>query len=417
MLILIGISNAQPTLPSGWQSYQNITIGSWSGASSQYVQQMVNLTESNYAGLVYNGNQANFEFTYGNGNIIPAWIESNSSGVLTIWLNITNTTTNVYLDIFNSTTNTLSSSGTSGIGEAPELSSTYGGKDDGESVFPAYFNGDTSTSDFSISSASLTQTTATFSNGATINVLKYETTAITQSTTALVYTGSSVGSGNWIAESSFASDGSSTDLGVAGLGQNSGSGTSDNLIQVDTQFSSSYFAESYVSSSSLVNDLNQGGTTTTSFRYGAVYDNASSSYYGYIAPQLYSTSGGYSGTVTTNPVSSISPLYFAVNPVTASSGYWVEFNWARVRAYPPNGVMPSVTFGSVQESYTPPTVSVSPTSQTLDIPQSITLTATVSGGTSPYSYQWYNDTTGTPSAVSGATASTYTVAKLMILGL
>ena len=87
----------------------------------------------------------------------------------------------------------------------------------------------------------------------------------------------------------------------------------------------------------------------------------------------------------------------------------VNMQWLRTRAYPPSGVMPSVTFGSVQESYTPPTVSISPTSQTLDIPQSITLTATVSGGTTPYTYQWYNDTTGTPSAISGATASTYTV--------
>jgi hypothetical protein len=105
---------------------------------------MINITESNYNNtLIYNNNQTNFEFTYANGTVIPAWIESNNSGVLTIWLNITNSTTNVYLDISNSTTNTLSSSGTSGIGEAPQLSGAFGSStfakyDDGKSVFISY---------------------------------------------------------------------------------------------------------------------------------------------------------------------------------------------------------------------------------------------------------------------------------------
>ncbi|MGC8580674.1 MAG: hypothetical protein ACP5MB_11575, partial [bacterium] len=134
--------NAQVVFPSGTVYYQNITIGSWSSVTSSYVQQMVNITESNYAsaGLQYNGNFANFEFTYTNGTVIPAWIEANNSGVLTIWLNIANTTTQVEFDIFNSTTNTLSSSGTTGIGEAPTLSSTYAQYDDGASVFNNYWN-------------------------------------------------------------------------------------------------------------------------------------------------------------------------------------------------------------------------------------------------------------------------------------
>ena len=75
IFLLIGISNAQSlpsALPEGTVYYQNITIGSWSGASTQYVQQMVNITESNYPNLVYNGNTANFEFSYGNGKVVPA---------------------------------------------------------------------------------------------------------------------------------------------------------------------------------------------------------------------------------------------------------------------------------------------------------------------------------------------------------
>ncbi|MGQ9460466.1 MAG: PKD domain-containing protein, partial [Candidatus Bathyarchaeaceae archaeon] len=51
-------------------------------------------------------------------------------------------------------------------------------------------------------------------------------------------------------------------------------------------------------------------------------------------------------------------------------------------------------------------VSISPTSATIDLGQSKPFTSTVSGGTPPYSYQWYlNDT-----AVSGANASSWTFA-------
>jgi hypothetical protein len=51
-----------------------------------------------------------------------------------------------------------------------------------------------------------------------------------------------------------------------------------------------------------------------------------------------------------------------------------------------------------------PSVSISLSAATLDVGQSQTFTSSVSGGTSPYSYQWYlND-----AAVSGATSSTWT---------
>ena len=52
----------------------------------------------------------------------------------------------------------------------------------------------------------------------------------------------------------------------------------------------------------------------------------------------------------------------------------------------------------------PPSVSVSPTSWVMDVGQSRLFTSIVSGGTSPYTYQWYLN--GSP--VSGATSSTWT---------
>jgi YVTN family beta-propeller protein len=54
------------------------------------------------------------------------------------------------------------------------------------------------------------------------------------------------------------------------------------------------------------------------------------------------------------------------------------------------------------------TPTISPSSATYDTGQTITLTASISGGTPSYSYQWYNDTSGTATAISGATSSTLT---------
>ena len=51
-----------------------------------------------------------------------------------------------------------------------------------------------------------------------------------------------------------------------------------------------------------------------------------------------------------------------------------------------------------------PSATISPSSVTLDVGQSQTFTSTVSGGTSPFSYQWYLNGT----AVSGATSASWT---------
>ena len=51
-------------------------------------QQMINITKSDFSSLTYNSNYANFMYSYPNGTTIPAWIESNSSGIITTWLNL-----------------------------------------------------------------------------------------------------------------------------------------------------------------------------------------------------------------------------------------------------------------------------------------------------------------------------------------
>ena len=72
-----------------------------------------------------------------------------------------------------------------------------------------------------------------------------------------------------------------------------------------------------------------------------------------------------------------SPLYAFIGTTfaaqtTATQTFTVSAQWLRTRAYPPNGVMPSVSFGAVQS--TTPTLSISPNPATYG--QSITITAT-----------------------------------------
>jgi len=118
-------------------------------------QQQITLNESEFKGfIVYNGDFANFEFSYSNGTIIPAWIQQNNSGNLIIWLKLHSINASssiiIYLDIFSLNDNLLSNLGNIGIGEAPGLSEVYGEYDNGNYVFSIYINGNTPLSDFSI---------------------------------------------------------------------------------------------------------------------------------------------------------------------------------------------------------------------------------------------------------------------------
>ncbi|MGC8629305.1 MAG: hypothetical protein ACP5T4_03820, partial [Candidatus Micrarchaeia archaeon] len=78
--------------PASTIAYVPITItNSQSTATPAPFQQMIQFSESTYSGYIaYNGNIANFEFFYANGATIPAWIESNNSGTITVWLKLAN---------------------------------------------------------------------------------------------------------------------------------------------------------------------------------------------------------------------------------------------------------------------------------------------------------------------------------------
>ena len=355
------------SIPSGIVAYVPITITNTQRLSTyKPFQQMIQVQESQFSGyMTYNGNIANFEFFMQRGQILPAWIESNNSGDLIIWVKIPGIpgkqSETIYLGFASQKTNLLSSSGNTGIGEAPQLSSKYAEYDDGASVFDIYFNGDTPTSDFVTGGGDkvMQQTGVTLPNGAIGNAIKFvQKSSETPATVDMFIAKSIPNFPNYILEASFESDGYGTSRGF-GLFQNDGPATSYNGIFVGTEclcvvngiLQQCYFNQGYLSNdySSLNTCLNgQGGVSTASWRYAGIIYNSSSSFYAYIAPQLYSTTGGYSGTVSVNPIAHAHSLYWGFFGYLGFSYDWTLFNWVRVRDYPPNGVMPSVSFGSVQ---------------------------------------------------------------------
>ena len=78
------------------------------------------------------------------------------------------------------------------------------------------------------------------------------------------------------------------------------------------------------------------------------------------------------------------------------------------------GTTTPYTFNSLSNTIlvnSDPTVSLTPSSSSVTTKSSVILTAKVSGGTLPYTYAWYNDTSGSNTLISGVTSNILTVTQ------
>ena len=358
LLLMIASASAQPTLPTGTVAYVNLTLNeSWSSVVSPYVQQNVTINQSNYTSEInYNGSIANFEFTYANGTVVPSWIESNQSNQTLVWLNITNTTTNVYLDFFNMTTNMLNSTGTNGIGEAPQLSPSYAEYDDGASVFTYYqrWGG------LSALPTGWTNQAATLTFGATSTTITFTTT---DTWTGIYET----------AQASMTTSPTVFEM-YGNLYDSANAGSMWGLVTPGTTSASDEYALAMEGDAANSIYITTGGTrvlvsftdTNNNKIYTYEYPATSASNVLINYTSIGSTTTGGTGTTT----------YFSFlgsdNSGTLSTP--MSVSWLRTRAYPPNGVMPSVSFGAVQ---LPPALSLT---SPIVYGQNDTITATATAG-------------------------------------
>ena len=128
--------------PSVLTSYEPVTItNSQSSATPSPFQQMVNFTSSDpgWASISTGNFGQNVEFFYYNGTVIPSWLENYTSDNATWWLKIAaipaGSSETVYVGFASTSTNLFN---TVNDGEAPELSSTYAEYDDGAALFNYY---------------------------------------------------------------------------------------------------------------------------------------------------------------------------------------------------------------------------------------------------------------------------------------
>jgi hypothetical protein len=243
-------------------------------------------------------------------------------------------------------------------GEAPELSPTYGQYDNGANVFAQYGGGgSTGWSSFTFQSGTWTtsngylqQTSASVSGGANggpaalIESTQYSVTSSYVIEMAFSYTGQSSPRVGIIADGTpvgTAGSGSADTMGYRFIGQQTNNGAG------------------FVS---FLNDLkawvsNGGYQGSTSTAYTMRVTDAAGTWSG----NLYS---GYSPTGTS--VANLgNTLYTTSNNQGATSGYIgisagfytgsqvignpINVQWFRLRAYPPNGVMPSANVGSLTQ--------------------------------------------------------------------
>lgn len=179
--------------------------------------------------------------------------------------------------------------------------------------------------------------------------------------------------------------------------------TSWSLKSEDTHLIVALNNASYNSLQSLM--INGTSIPKTAFKYGKPKPYGTSYWPGCVYPTWFNDTYINVGTILPKSYAVLSvsvTFYDSANARMHFDAYGHicdPISWSKV-TWSPNSEDSTVVSQSVPS---PLTVSISPTSTVLDLGQYVTFTSSVSGGTSPYSYQWYLNGT----AVTGATASSW----------
>jgi hypothetical protein len=332
--IPMGTEAQGPTLPPGIINYVPVTItNSQALATPAPFQQMLTVDMATYSSYAA-PNLQNVEFFYSSGALIPSWLESGNSNSATdtiYWLDLTNeiqadSSVTIYMGFASIPTNLFDTQTT---GEAPQLSPSYGQYDNGPVVFSFYDNFAGTT----LSSKWNNEGGVTVSNGISVSTGMTPAGIMTSSTTfgvgnAIDFYGTiwQPAPGWWL-------------VGLSTWSHNFAPG-----VGIIADSSEVYDEQQIVGSGGVVgsNECTSGSiaTSQTNGVWTLSIDNSTTS-----SAQLnYGTEQSCSTYAPSYPLNLVFGTYVweGTPPNTGA----LTADWIRVRAEPPNGVMPSTTVGS-----------------------------------------------------------------------
>ncbi len=315
--------------PSSATSYEplNITNTQNQGTPSPF-QQMINVTSTSpgWGDISSSPFGQNVEFFSSTGQILDSWLENYTSTRAIWWVKLTSSIPagskqTIYMGFAPTSTNLFN---TNDVGEAPQLSTTYGEYDDGANVFNNYWN---------FAGTSFPTGFTNYNNGGTSTVDNGLNISLASSGNYYAFVYNTAISPDSIVEtySTGKRTNGPTDLGA------------------------------YPSNSESVTGF-AGVANTWGWGYGTI-----SGGYGNIGNPFDISSGSgvasiywigtgdegvgwnYDFVSSTYSITIPSSIYLSIGMGNNCGSSDLVYYWLRTRTYPPNGVMPPVSFGSVSQ--------------------------------------------------------------------
>jgi hypothetical protein len=339
-LLSVSQARAESQLPGIVYSVPVMITNTQAEATSGSFTQMITVDFTKYASYAA-PNLQNVEFFTPNGNVIPSWLESGNttSTDAIFWLHLGSINPGsgqIFMGFVSQSTSLFGQGGP--VGEAPELSTHYGEYDNGVSIFPFYdnFRGNTLSSNW-VNNSAVSRNPVSVNNGLVIGQTSNE------SNIPAVYSKNSFTvPGTLEFYTTIHTSSSSYGLGV---GLMSSSNPVNNSILVGSGrgparglWTTSNGTVQCMSSPQVALDFN------TPYVYSISVSQTPPSTVTFTVDYNYSSAMSTSRDVPTVPLS-IGFLNGRNSPGVLGPTYWV-----RIRAYPPNGVMPTVSFSSSSSS-------------------------------------------------------------------
>ena len=326
-------------------------------------QVMIQVNSTEYS--VYEAaDLSNIAFAYSNGTVIPSWLESgnsNSSTDTVYWLKVgripVKSTMTVFMDFYPVTDNVLNNMTT---GEAPQLSPTYGEYDDGSNVFITYGNFNNSLSEWQVYQYSgnfLPVPSATgvemLNGNGNEETYLLSPVVLPQIPVEVEEGWSYSGNGVNFPKQSLSMFGNSPFGTTTGVIFQNGAVVLNNSVYATYDFD--HVSPASILAQSITNNVVSSGSFMASGSYNVVSLLTVNSTWAFAGYSIGSVSiANFGSALIPTVLSGQVPNPFANHALITSayadgsSSEFLYVTWVVARAFPPNGVAPTVTIGKVE---------------------------------------------------------------------